>query len=101
MCNCSGTGHDGINCEKDIDECLSDPCQNDGKCVNEIGKFACECQDGWEGDLCESDIDNCLPSNPCQNNGKCLDSGTNSFACECQQLWEGPTCETVRTKFGK
>ena len=28
--------------------------------------------DGFEGDTCEIDIDDCL-SNPCQNDGTCID----------------------------
>ena len=37
----------------DIDECASDPCQNDGTCIDQVAGFECECADGYEGDVCE------------------------------------------------
>ena len=55
----------------------------------------------WVGDVCQDDIDDCLPVNPCQNDGQCSDIGTNSFSCECAKFWEGTTCDTAQTKFGK
>lgn len=37
----------------DIDECNSDPCQNDGTCVDQVDGFMCQCQDGYAGDMCD------------------------------------------------
>ena len=34
--------------------CTPNPCQNDGKCVNKIDKFACECLKFWEGPTCNT-----------------------------------------------
>ena len=39
-------GYTGYDCETEIDECDSDPCQNDATCVNKIGEYECECPDG-------------------------------------------------------
>ena len=35
-----------------IDECASQPCQNNGQCSDEINGFQCTCADGFEGELC-------------------------------------------------
>ena len=36
----------------DIDECNSMPCLNGGVCSNAAAAFVCECNYGYEGDLC-------------------------------------------------
>ena len=89
-----------MKCEKDIDECLGEPCKNGGKCENSDGSYSSECLEGWEGEFCEKDIDDCQ-TNPCEHDGKCTDNGVNSFTCECPKFWEGETCNTAQTKFGK
>ena len=38
----------------DIDECLSNPCQNGGTCFDRIDGFFCRCLFGFTGLLCES-----------------------------------------------
>ncbi len=40
----------GKLCEINIDECLSDPCQNGGKCVDGIAGYVCECPKGFTGE---------------------------------------------------
>ena len=32
--------------------------------------FSCDCVDGYEGDRCDVNHDDCLP-NPCENGGSC------------------------------
>ena len=39
----------GKLCEINIDECLSDPCQNQGTCVDGIAGYVCECPKGFTG----------------------------------------------------
>ncbi|XP_078725576.1 thrombomodulin-like, partial [Lampetra fluviatilis] len=51
-CRCkTGFAGSGKNCydidECDIDECLSNPCQELEKCINKNGTFSCECQAGY------------------------------------------------------
>ena len=51
---CCPTGYDGKYCQKDIDECKSQPCQNGGFCKDEVGHYRCECGEGkmlWYIDL--------------------------------------------------
>ena len=36
----------------DIDECESNPCQNNGTCTDGIASISCNCSEGWIGSLC-------------------------------------------------
>lgn len=50
------------------------------------GEYLCACLDGFRGDRCEVNIDDCKP-NPCRL-GRCID-GPNSFSCICPQGMTG------------
>lgn len=39
----------GTLCETKINECSSEPCQNGGHCVDDVGAFRCVCSSGFEG----------------------------------------------------
>uniref|UniRef100_A0A8D0FP68 Crumbs cell polarity complex component 1 n=1 Tax=Strix occidentalis caurina TaxID=311401 RepID=A0A8D0FP68_STROC len=56
-------GFAGERCEKDIDECSSDPCLNGGLCQNLLNKFHCLCDVNYAGDRCEIDLTTDLISN--------------------------------------
>ncbi|XP_075278435.1 protein crumbs homolog 1 isoform X1 [Opisthocomus hoazin] len=56
-------GFAGERCEKDIDECSSDPCLNGGLCQNLLNKFHCLCDVNYAGDRCEIDLTADLISN--------------------------------------
>lgn len=45
----------GLQCEAEIDECLSDPCNPEGteRCLDLDNKFGCVCNAGYSGELCE------------------------------------------------
>ena len=47
-CDCIN-GFEGTNCETDINECTSEPCENGATCVDLPGKFECICAPGFEG----------------------------------------------------
>lgn len=58
------------------------------RCFNASESYACSCPPGFEGDMCEIDIDECAINNLCQNNATCHDAIAN-FTCECQPGWDG------------
>ncbi|KAK2159265.1 hypothetical protein LSH36_155g00003 [Paralvinella palmiformis] len=47
-------GYTGVLCEYDIDECLSEPCQNGGSCTDLIADYKCTCPRGYVGKSCEN-----------------------------------------------
>ena len=65
-----------------IFECVS-------KSPNE-GYYSCECKDGFEGQFCESNIDDCK-DDPCENNAECFD-GDNDYYCQCDGHFAGKNC---------
>lgn len=44
-CNCV-RGYAGPRCEQDVNECASNPCHNDGTCLDRIGDYTCICMPG-------------------------------------------------------
>ena len=49
----------GKNCEIDIDECASNPCQHGATCEDAVNSFNCICMPGFAGTSCEINIDEC------------------------------------------
>ena len=113
-CICEA-GYSGHNCEVDIDECASRPCRNEAPCSDSTtntlnqykisldGKprpttvvanlFICSCLDGWTGDTCNIDIDDCM-LDPCVPNGLRCEDKVARFHCICISGWEGTNCES-------
>lgn len=52
----------GQTCEVDINECVKSPCRHGASCQNTNGGYRCHCQAGYTGRNCETDIDDCRPS---------------------------------------
>ena len=78
----------GVQCEIDIDECLSFPCAHGSTCSTpRLDFYTCECLPGFTGTNCDVNIDECL-SHPCLNGGLCTDL-INAFQCTCPQGTEG------------
>ena len=73
----------------DVDECASMPCQHGATCADSttrfgeldeqvvgVNEYACACTEGWQGEHCDADVDECA-SHPCQNAGECYESAAN------------------------
>jgi EGF-like domain len=72
--------------------CDSQPCLNGATCAEGESGPVCACAPGYEGAVCETNIDECA-SMPCQNGGVCTD-GIDAYTCACAAGFEGPTCAT-------
>ena len=64
--------------------CFDSECRNGAKCLDSRANYTCDCLAGYEGDLCQTDIDECL-GNACVN-GKCMD-GVANYTCRCDPGW--------------
>ena len=56
------------------------------ECTSDLDGFSCTCKTGYEGSLCQHNIDDC-ENKPC-NHGTCTD-GLNTYTCDCEDGWEG------------
>jgi hypothetical protein len=91
-CTCV-SGYEGFNCAVDIDECQSNPCQNNASCAtaSQPDMYTCTCKAGYTGTNCDGDIDECA-SKPCTNGGSCTDLVAN-YSCACLAGFMGTRCE--------
>lgn len=82
----------GSYCTEDVDECSAFPniCQNGATCANTEGGYSCICVNGYEGQNCEVNRDDCNPQ-PCLNGGTCHDR-VGSYYCECPPGKTGLLC---------
>ena len=120
-CDC-WDGFQGKDCEQDISECETSPCQNGANCyersntslyipevlaslpleVQEVfaqqfsyanaSGYLCHCLDGFEGAECQTNIDECAEE-PCRNGAACVD-GIAEYTCNCLPGYEGDQCQT-------
>ena len=91
-CSCS-PGYTGSECETDIDDCASSPCnaQNTHQCVDSVDNYMCVCLPGYTGQDCDTEIDECQ-SAPCLNGGTCTDL-FDDFECTCLPGFTGVVCD--------
>ncbi|XP_067220133.1 neurocan core protein [Chanodichthys erythropterus] len=74
--------------EEEDDRCS---CLHGGTCLPHGEGFRCFCPQGYAGESCEIDVDDCQ-SNPCENGGTCVDK-EDSFVCLCLPSYSGDRCE--------
>uniref|UniRef100_A0A8C5JR12 Sushi, nidogen and EGF like domains 1 n=1 Tax=Junco hyemalis TaxID=40217 RepID=A0A8C5JR12_JUNHY len=90
-CSCLA-GFTGKRCHVDVDECLSQPCQNGATCLNGAGRFTCRCPPGFRGNSCETAESPC-ENRVCQNGGSCQ-VVNRTAECLCQSGYTGEDCQT-------
>ncbi|KAF7997029.1 hypothetical protein HCN44_005306 [Aphidius gifuensis] len=72
--------------------CNSTICKNNGDCIDGAGySFYCQCQDGWIGEFCDDDVNEC-DNLPCQNSGTCINN-PGSYTCACLFGFTGKDCD--------
>ncbi|XP_055333667.1 fat-like cadherin-related tumor suppressor homolog [Paramacrobiotus metropolitanus] len=87
-CSCPA-GLTGKRCEYGR-FCNPNPCKNGGCEEGTMGPI-CQCLHGYEGTLCERDVNECLQS-PCHNGGTC-ENLMGGFRCNCSVQFRGTMCE--------
>ena len=96
-CVCT-KGWKGQDCSEPVNFCNLNECvpENTLEILNSKSSCVCVCKQGFAGDRCEIDIDDCLDENKqsrCKNGGKCIDMIA-SYTCECPMNYTGADCET-------
>merc|ERR1711935_366815 len=82
-----------IEMKKGINECHTNPCQNQGTCTDVPSGYTCSCVPGTSGTNCEVNFDECS-ENPCGVHGTCTDL-INSYKCECETGYSGLNCDST------
>lgn len=97
LCRCQA-GFTGANCQVNIDDCASSPCDNAGTCQDGVNDYTCSCTLGYTGKNCSVRSDAC-GARPCQNGGTCFTHFTGPV-CQCPKGFMGPSCEfTLQPSF--
>ena len=76
----------GPSCQTDLRPCSSNPCMNNGTCIQNITDLSnptyyCECDKFYEGSLCQNKIDLCK-NQTCSKKGNCIEVN-NEPICRC------------------
>lgn len=81
-----------------IENCIGQ-CLNGGKCVNLNNSFHCACLNGFTGEFCQNQFDECLlfGNSICLNGGKCKVENENT-KCICTSGFKGDYCQ-IQTDF--
>ncbi|XP_071550303.1 protein crumbs isoform X2 [Panulirus ornatus] len=86
-------GFSGDHCEVNDDNCVYQPCWHGGICIDGINDFTCNCEGtGYEGAICEENVDECSVLDPCLNGATCFDL-YGDYECACAPGFGGKHCE--------
>ena len=97
FCTCNQF-YAGPTCSIDTRPCSSNPCFNEGICIQNLTNpdefsYHCDCSSFYEGSLCEHKRDVCK-NETCSSNGNCIDFN-NKPKCVCFSSYEGESCQTM------
>ena len=106
---CSLTSAAGGNCDVNVDECASKPCQNGGVCHQYVDAWKCDCfevvnnrtgiRKAYNGTYCETEINVCSNSeDDCDPlYALCHHTGPGQHECKCHIGWtgDGKTCRDI------
>lgn len=67
--------------------CDTNKCTNGATCVDVWNEYTCNCPVGFNGSLCENNIDDCV-GHECLNGAFCLD-GIANYTCQCLPGYTG------------
>ena len=85
----------GTSCQFDTRPCASNPCLNNGTCINNLNgtiySFECQCKNTFYGLNCENHINICQ-NVTCSNHGYCY-TEQNIASCKCFTSYSGDSCE--------
>ena len=84
---------------QEIDECSSNPCQNNGTCEDLVDNFNCTCVSGFQGRTCEINVDDCAGINCDGAFTKCYDL-VNDFRCGCLPGYQSKSWRTITGVMG-
>jgi hypothetical protein len=88
-CECP-IGYTGEYCETEINECESNPCLNNGQCLDRIGSYQCVCQIGYNGTNCEIESPGCKEKCSSEGTLKCYENKKNkNIVCKCLPGYSG------------
>ncbi|CAF0795326.1 unnamed protein product [Brachionus calyciflorus] len=95
LCDCLDF-FSGSSCNIDIRPCSSNPCKNNGTCINNLvnKSYTCQCfNEFFYGKNCEFKRDVC-ENETCSKNGVCYEF-QNESKCKCYSLYNGTRCEIL------